>query len=92
MDIFFNFLRSDIFLSILFLAVIVLFLLYITSVINLKKLRVSYKKFMNKLGNGENFDEILKEYVKKVNTVEAKKVGAHGVGNCTGAAITRSRS
>ena len=61
MDIFFNFLRSDIFLTILFFAVI-----------NLKKLRVSYKKFMNKLGNGENFDEMLKEYIKKVNTVEAK--------------------
>ena len=27
---------------------------------------------MNKLGNGENFDEMLKEYIKKVNTVEAK--------------------
>ena len=72
MDIFFNFLRSDIFLTILFFAVIILFILYITSVINLKKLRVSYKKFMNKLGNGENFDEMLKEYIKKVNTVEAK--------------------
>ena len=72
MDIFFNFLRSDIFLTFMFLAIIIFIILYITSVINLRKLRVSYLKFMNKLGNGDNLDEMMKEYIKKVNTVEAK--------------------
>ena len=72
MDIVLNFLRSDIFLFALFVAVIILFILYIVSVANLRKLRVSYTKFMNKLGNGDNLEEMLKEYVKRVNTVEAK--------------------
>ena len=72
MDIFFSFLRSDIFLLILFIIVIILSVLYIASVINLKKLRTSYSKFMNKLGNGNNVEELLKEYIKRVETVEAK--------------------
>ena len=72
MDIVFNFLRSDIFLFILLVAVIILFVLYIISVANLKMLRVSYSKFMNKLGNGNNLEEMMKEYIKRVNTVEAK--------------------
>ncbi len=72
MDIVFDFLRSDIFLFILFVVVIILFVLYIISVANLKKLRVSYSKFMNKLGNGNNLDEMMKEYIKRVNIIEAK--------------------
>ena len=72
MDIVLNFLRSDIFLFALFVAVVILFILYIVSVANLRKFRVSYTKFMNKLGNGDNLEEMLKEYVKRVNPVEAK--------------------
>ena len=72
MDIVFNFLRSDIFLFILLVAVIILFVLYIISVANLKKLRVSYSKFMNKLGNGNNLEEMMKEYIKRVNNTKKK--------------------
>lgn len=72
MDIFFNFLRSNVFLTIMFFIIIILTILYITTVINLRKLRTSYQKFMNKLGNGNNLDEIMKEYMKKVNSVEEK--------------------
>ena len=57
---------------VLFIIVIVLAVLYITSVINLKKLRTSYSKFMNKLGNGNNLEEMLQNYIKKVETVEAR--------------------
>ena len=71
-DIVLNFFRSDIFLFIIFVAVFILFILYIISVANLKKLRRSYTKFMNKLGNGENLDEMIREYIKRVNTVELK--------------------
>ena len=72
MEVFFNFLKSDIFMMVLFIIVIVLAVLYITSVINLKKLRTSYSKFMNKLGNGNNLEEMLQNYIKKVETVEAR--------------------
>lgn len=72
MDVIFDFLRSDISILVLFIAVIVILILYISSVVNLRKLRTSYLKFMKKLGNGENLEEMLKEYVKKVEIVEAK--------------------
>ena len=72
MEIFFNFLKSDMFILILFIIVIVLSVLYITSVINLKKLRTSYAKFMNKLGNGNNVEELIQNYIKKVEIVEAR--------------------
>ena len=72
MDIFFNFLRSNVFLTIMFFIIIILTILYITTVINLRKLRTSYQKFMNKLGNGNNLAEMMKEYMKKVNLVEEK--------------------
>lgn len=72
MEVFFNFLKTDVFILALFIIVIVLAVLYITSVINLKKLRTSYLKFMNKLGNGNNIEEMLQNYVKKVETVETR--------------------
>ena len=72
MEVFFNLLKSDIFMLVLFIIVIVLAVLYITSVINLKKLRTSYSKFMSKLGNGNNLEEMLQNYIKKVETVEAR--------------------
>lgn len=72
MDIVFEFLRSDTFLFVLFVAVIILLILYIISLANLKRLRVSYSKFMNKLGNGNNLEEMMKNYIKDVKNVEAK--------------------
>lgn len=56
----------------MFFAIIILAILYISSVINLRKLRVSYLKFMNKLGNGNNLEEMMKNYIKKVKEVETK--------------------
>lgn len=56
----------------MFFALIILAILYITSVINLRKLRNSYQKFMNKLGNGNNIDEMMKEYIGKVNSVNER--------------------
>lgn len=67
-----GFVRSDVFLFILFIAVVILFVLYVVSVSNLKKLRVSYSKFMSKLGNGANLEEMMKSYINKVIEVEKK--------------------
>ena len=65
MEIFFSFLKSDIFILVMFIIIIVLSVLYITSVINLKKLRTSYS-------NGNNLEEMLQDYIKRVEKVEAK--------------------
>ena len=72
METILNFLKSDTFLIILLIMIVILFIMYVSCVINLKKLRESYAKFMNKLGKGENVDEMLKEYIKRVGIVEAK--------------------
>lgn len=67
-----GFVRSDIFLFLLFIAFVVLIVLYIVSVANLKKLRISYSKFMNKIGKGDNLEEMMRNYINKVNEVEKK--------------------
>ena len=72
MDIFFNFFKSEFFFFILFILVDILCVLYIVNVINLKKLRTSYSKFMNKLGNGNNIEEIMRDYILKVEKLEKK--------------------
>lgn len=70
MEIILNFLRTDLFLIILLLGIILLLVLYITNSIKLSKLRKSYKQFMKKLGKGEQIDEILKKYISEVEKVE----------------------
>lgn len=72
MNTFLDLFKTDIFILFLLIAIILLFILYIINVSNLKKLRNSYLKFMNKLGNGNNLDEMIKEYINKVNKVEEK--------------------
>lgn len=64
-----NFLRTDLFLIIVLLGIIILLALYIANSIKLSKLRKSYKQFMKKLGKGEKIDEILKKYIEAVEEV-----------------------
>ncbi len=67
-----EFVRTDIFLLILFISIVILLILYIISIANLNKLRNSYLKFMSKLGNGENLEEMMKTYINRVNEVDRK--------------------
>ena len=72
MELVLGIIKEDLLLLILFISVVILLVLYIISVKNLKKLRDSYQKFMIRLGNGENVEEMLKNYIKKVYEVEKK--------------------
>ncbi len=72
MEIILDFLRTDTFLFILLGSIILLFILYISSVIKLSKLRKNYSKFMEKLGNGNNVDEMLRAYIYEVEKVANK--------------------
>lgn len=67
-----EFIRTDTFLYIIFGINILLLLLYIASLIKLKKINNNYKKFMKKVGNGNNIDEILKDYLEKVENISKK--------------------
>ena len=64
-----NFLKSESFLLIIAGMNILLLILYISNLLKLKKLNKNYKIFMKKLGNGNNIEEILKEYISKVENV-----------------------
>ena len=72
MELILGFIRTDIFLLFLFISIVILLILYIISIANLKKLRNSYLKFMSKLGNGENIEGIMRNYINRVNEVDKK--------------------
>ncbi len=72
MEIILNFLKSDTFLIILFVFLIVLLILYFRTTLHLRKLRESYSKFMNKLGNGNDLDQMIRTYIEKVEKTDEK--------------------
>ena len=65
-----NFLRTDTFLIILVCIVILLAIGFFVSLVRLAKIKSNYKKFLNKLGNGENIKEDLENYMYRVERVE----------------------
>lgn len=65
-----NFVRTDAFLISILTVNIILTILYITNCIRLHNIRSNYLKFVKKLGNGENIEEILRTYIRKVEDVE----------------------
>lgn len=70
MEIILNFLKSEAFLIILFVFLVVLLILYFRTTVHLRKLRESYSKFMNKLGNGNDLDQMLRAYIDKVEQTD----------------------
>lgn len=67
-----EFMRTDLFLIILAVSVLVIFILYIINVIKLSKIRKSYNEFMNKVGNGKDLEEILENHIDKINKTISK--------------------
>lgn len=72
MEVFLEFIRTDSFLIILIGAIVILFILYITNLIKLYRIRKEYKKFINKLGNGVNIEEILEKHIDRINKTITK--------------------
>lgn len=67
-----NFLKTETFLMIVAGMNILLLILYFCNILKLKKINKNYKIFMKKIGNGNNIDEILKNYINKVDEVSDK--------------------
>lgn len=65
-----EFMHSNMFTYIILGINFLLLVLYVTNVIYLKKINKNYKKFMKKIGNGNNIEETLKDYINKVEDVE----------------------
>lgn len=65
-----NFLHTDTFLIIVLCAVLLIFLLYIINIISLFRLRKNYNNFMKKIGNGNNIQGTIENYMEKINEVQ----------------------
>ena len=65
-----DFLKTDTYLLVSAIAIIILFIsLVILLIINIK-VKKQYKKFMQKIGNGSNREEDLQKYIKQVEEVK----------------------
>ncbi|MGN1327631.1 MAG: DUF4446 family protein [Clostridia bacterium] len=62
----------NIFELIILIINLMLLVLYVLNSIKLTKLRKNYSDFMTKLGKGENINDMLQEYVKKVDDVKSE--------------------
>ena len=69
-----NFLRTDNYLLILSILVVLLFIGFVVLLISNMNLKNKYKKFMHKLGNGKNLEEDLENFMYKVDRVEKEKL------------------
>lgn len=67
-----EFIKTDLYLLIVSGIIIFMFILYIANSIKLSKIRKEYKKFMEKVGNGNNIEEILDKHIEKINKTIAK--------------------
>ena len=64
--------RTDTFLLALVGIIFIIFMLYIVNCIKLSRIRKEYKKFMEKIGNGTNIEEILEKHIDRINKTIAK--------------------
>ena len=69
-----NFLRTDNYLLILSILVVLLFIGFVVLLISNMNFKKKYKKFMHKLGNGKNLEEDLENFMYKVDRVEKENL------------------
>ena len=70
MDYILEFIRTDYFLIGVVVFCIVLFLLYLITLIKFCTIRKNYKKFMKNIGNGQDIQKTLEKYMEEVNKVK----------------------
>lgn len=70
MNIINEFINSNMFLIILAVINLILLILYICNIIKTSKINKNYKKFMKKLGNGNDLEEMMKKYIEKSEYIE----------------------
>ncbi|MBQ2917571.1 MAG: DUF4446 family protein [Clostridia bacterium] len=76
MEIINSIIKSDVFLMGIAVANLLLLILYVCNLLSLKKINRNYKKFMKKIGNGNNIEETLERYISRVEeaTSENKEI------------------
>ena len=74
MEAMLEFLRTDTFLIINGIVLCILFLGFLIMLVRLHSINKKYKTFLNKLGNGENIEEDLENYMYRVERVEKQNM------------------
>ena len=64
--------KTDYFIIGMLLFILMLFIIYIINSIQLLKLKKKYNNFMIKLGEGENIENTLKQYMEELDIVHLK--------------------
>ncbi len=64
--------KNDMYVLGITLFCILLFILYIANIVKLNKMKKEYKKFLEKVGNGSNIEEILNNHLDRINKVITK--------------------
>ncbi len=65
-----EFLKSDIMVETMFIAILILIILYIYNQFKLNKIQRNYQIFLNKLGKDTNIEQDIKKYIDKVEAVD----------------------
>lgn len=74
MESFIEFLRSDTFLILSMILMIILFIGLLIMIVKFSTLNKRYKNFMKKLGEGKNIEEDLETYIYRVDKVEKQNL------------------
>ena len=74
MEYILDFIKTDTFLISMLCGFIILVVLYLINIIKLIKMRKNYKLFMNKVGNGNNIQETIEQYMNKIKEVEQENL------------------
>ena len=81
MEMIMDFLRTDTFLIIISVILCILVIAFIILLVKLFSINKKYKTFINKLGNGNNIEEDLENYMYRVERVEKQNAEIRGLIN-----------
>ena len=76
-----DFLRTDTFLIVISVILCILVIAFIVLLVKLFSINKKYKTFINKLGNGNNIEEDLENYMYRVERVEKQNAEIRGLIN-----------
>ena len=76
-----DFLRTDTFLIVISVILCILVIAFIVLLVKLFSINKKYKTFINKLGNGNNIEEDLENYMYRVERVEKQHAEIRGLIN-----------
>lgn len=76
-----DFLRTDTFLIVISVILCILIIAFIVLLVKLFSINKKYKTFINKLGNGNNIEEDLENYMYRVERVEKQHAEIRGLIN-----------